>query len=181
MRFFSDGCQDNHYYGIYQWHDDMLYPSDMEIAKEWDRILSETIRHIDLEISLSSLIFFWTSAAIITPFTYEIREEEDYEESPERRIEILKGTTVIRQIEKGILTNGSLEPSEMKEVSVHLECHEVDLVYVGTSDIESGKWCLVLVSWEDGIAKRILPQVLFHISAEDWEVSNTGRKLIVLG
>jgi len=181
MRFFSDGCQDNPYYGIYQWHDDMLYPSDMEMSKEWDRTLSETVRRVDVNISLSTLLFFWTSAAAIKPFTYEIQDEEEYDESLLQCSEILKGATVIRQVEKGILTNGSLEPSELKEVSVQLESHEVDLVYIGSSDVESGKWCLILVRWEDGIARRILPQVLFHISAENWEVGNTGRKLIVLG
>merc|ERR1712093_150923 len=158
MRFFSDGCQDNPYYGIYQWHDDMLYPSDMEMSKEWDRTLSETVRRVDVNISLSTLLFFWTSAAAIKPFTYEIQDEEEYDESLLQCSEILKGATVIRQVEKGILTNGSLEPSELKEVSVQLESHEVDLVYIGSSDVESGKWCLILVRWEDGIARRILPQ-----------------------
>ena len=181
MRFFSDGCQDTPYYGIYQWHDDMLYPSDMEMSKEWDRTLSETVRCVDVNISLSTLIFFWTSAATIKHFSYEILDGPEYEDNPGQYIEILKGATVIRQIEKGILTNGSLEPRELKEVSIQLESHEVDLVYIGTSDVDSGKWCLILVRWEDGIAKRILPQVLFHISAEDWEVGTSGRKLIVLG
>jgi len=164
----------------------MLYPSDVEMSKEWDGILSKTVRYIDEEINLSSLIFFWTSAAAIKPFTYEIPKEEDledeeYERRPLQCTEILKGAKVIRQLENGIGVNCSLEPSELKDVSVQLESHGVDLVYIGSSNMESGKWCLILVSWENGIARRILPQVLFHIDAEEWENGNTGRKLIVLG
>lgn len=164
----------------------MLYPSDVEMSKEWDGILSETVRYIDEEITLSSLIFFWTSAAAIKPFTYEIPKEEDledeeYERRPLQCTEILKEAKVIRQFGDSIGVDCSLKPSELKDVSVQLESHDVDLVYIGRSKMEFGKWCLILVSWENGTARRILPQVLFHINAGGWKNGNTGRKLIVLG
>ncbi|KAL2064383.1 hypothetical protein VTL71DRAFT_4877 [Oculimacula yallundae] len=186
IKFFSDGCQHNPYSGIYEWHDAMLYPSSVEMSIELDKILSNTISYIDVDISLLGLVLFWTSAAAIKPFAYESPKEEDFddeecEESLPQRTEILKGASVIRQLEDGLQVGGLLEYSEMREISVHLKSHEVDLVYIGMSNMESGKWCLILVRWENGIARRILPQVLFHIDAEDWENGNAGRKLIILG
>lgn len=194
MKFFSEDCQNDVFIGIYEWHDAMLYPSGVEMAIEWDRILTQTIGEaMDAEHPLSSLVFFWTSFATIEPFAYEVPSEEEsdeeseetrdqeHENRPKQRTEILKGANVIRQLDKGLLVNGTLEPKELKAISLQLKSSEVDLIYIGHSSTQSGKWCFLLVSWNDGIARRILPQVLFHIDAENWEAGCTGRKLVVLG
>ncbi|KAH8595449.1 heterokaryon incompatibility protein-domain-containing protein [Bisporella sp. PMI_857] len=193
--YWNGDCQDDIYVGIYEWHDQLLYPSSTEMANEWDGILAQTVGNVmnaEIEIPLSSLVFFWTSVAAIEPFIYEMPEEEEedgdewsenreFEEGRRRRTTILEGTTVIRHFEKGILVDGDLEPEEMRSVSIQLESCEVELVYIGHSSISSGKWCLILVSWKDGIARRILPQVLFHVDASDWEAKHIRRRLVVLG
>jgi hypothetical protein len=180
----SEDCQSDRCIGIYEWHDELLYPSSVEMAKEWDRILSLTVGEVmkaEAQTPLSSLIFFWTSVAAIAPFAYAGNDDKRYEAASRQCKTIMKGTEVIRQVENGVLFDGVLTPKELKSVSWYLQAGKVELVYIGHSSISSGKWCLILISWEGGIARRILPQVLFHITASNWEIVSPMRKLVVLG
>jgi hypothetical protein len=189
IKWSSTECQQDPYIGVYDWHDDLLYPSNMDNAEYWDKIRTETIEKIydTTDMALSSLVLFWTSVAKVEPFAHKFYVEEStgrkrYRSNHEQmKNTILEELIAIRQLDDGVITNGSLGDEGLKDISDQVESSKVELVYIGMSSINFGKMCLILVHWKHGIARRILPHMLFHIDPSDWEDRCSGRKLVVLG
>lgn len=190
IKWWNEGCQQDPYVGIYDWHDDLIYSSTLEMAEEWDEFRREAIEEIysTTDVRLSSLIFFWTSFARVEPFDQELpmKESSDREkyktDLEQMKMMILAELIAIRQLDNGsIFVNESLQAEELKDISVQLESSEVNLVYIGMISVNFGKMCLMLVHWEDGIARRIFPHMLFHIDPTNWEDRCSGRILVVLG
>jgi hypothetical protein len=220
LDYWNDDCLIDPFRGIREWHDALLFPRNVPMAVEWDKMLNETVDAVwngKEERRLSSLIFFWSSVVTIPPFEirdimdeyegeYEVEEEEENEEDDDEEAEewnevegedekegakrdgdglkpwksILKKAKTVRQVERGIEWGGTLEIHEWKSLSVELESREVQLVYLGNS-AGLGGFCMIPISWRDGIAQRILPQDLFDIQPSDWKRARPVRRMVVLG
>ncbi|RDW63615.1 hypothetical protein BP6252_11160 [Coleophoma cylindrospora] len=178
------------YIGIYGWHDEILYPEDGEVAKELDARLTKTIDRLwdqKPDVVFSSLVFFWTSAVPIKlakPTGTEETEEGQWRDRYTRQL--LDGCTVSRKMNvgeagEGICTNSYLTEEELESARETMKTSELELVYLGSSSISFGMWCLSLVTWVDGTARRVLPHLIFYIEPQKWEAAAPKRKLLVFG
>ena len=171
MTYWSSDCVNSPSIGIYKWHDSLLYRDDNMIAKEWDKLfLLDSVQDVMNRLDgtpLSSLIFFWTSTVSI-----QTREDDENQNS------ILKGT--LRFHREGVLGNVRLEERDIQSIFARPEPSWIGLAYIGTAPESYTEFFLVLIRWTDGIARRILPQLLFVVRAEKWEEAHPQRNLIIL-
>lgn len=172
ITYWSSDCRRDPYIGIRPEHDRLLYPKNDLEAKEWDEILGDIVQNVldrDDGLSLSSLLFFWTSTV---PVQCGYDEKDAYS--------ILKGVTVLRSKDKGILVGDTLNQDEFRVIGALPGPEYMELVYIGQSMFHSGKYLLILIRWTNGIARRIIPQVVFIIDAWEWGEANPKRNMIVL-
>jgi Heterokaryon incompatibility protein (HET) len=171
MVYWNSECLEDPYIGIYDWHDPLLIPEDLQTAKDWDVILQDTVEEVwnrEDGILLSSLVFFWTSTVPI-----QVSDEED-------STSILKGATVMQNCDGGVIIGGKPDDEDFRDITKDLESREIELVYFGVDSDRRGEFCLILVEWFDGIARRICPHLLFSISGEDWEAALPMLRMVVL-
>ena len=166
--------RDLQYMGIWKWHDSMLYPADDKTAGRWAEMRSaklEDLRQRPTTAPLSQLLWLWTTA---TPVEQgRIHKEWDWNT-------LLEGSSLVRKKDEGLVTNGKLTDEELQSILHELESYELDLIYLGLSPLHLGDFCLILVSWVAGIARRTHPELLFLISAESWRAAKPKSKLVIL-